>query len=260
MSLFFYIFTPNQKTQIIMKKLAVIALLLVSAISFGQEKVKLRLNLNKGDKYQTHMKMNQDMGVMVMDMEMKMDMLVQAKKSINYEVKNNFTYLSTLMEQGAMKINYNSNMKEEELTPEAKQFADKMKPMLETSIYLNMDRLGKSELIKLVPDVPGVTQLKDQMSSVTYPEDPVGVGSTWVNVQKSNGADMELTYKVTKIEKDFVFADVTGKSSVLAGAKITGKLKIDRKSGLPSTMTMNIDVSMMGVNMKTRSDISVKKI
>ncbi|AUC14647.1 hypothetical protein BTO06_05610 [Tenacibaculum sp. SZ-18] len=243
-----------------MKKLAVIGLLLGSTISFGQEKVKLRLNLNKGEKYQTHMKINQVTEPTIMEMEMKMEMLVEAKKSINYEVKNNFTYLSALNKHGAIKINYNSNMKEEELTPQDKKFADKMKPILETSIYLNMDRLGKSELIKLVPDVPEVTQLKDQISSVTYPEDAVGIGSTWVNVQKSNGADMELTYKVTKIEKDFVFADITGKSSVLTGAIITGKLKIDRKSGLPSTMTMNIDVSMMGVNMKTKSDISIKKI
>ncbi|CAL2075822.1 hypothetical protein [Tenacibaculum sp. 190524A05c] len=243
-----------------MKKIAIALLLLVSTITFGQEKVLLRLNYKKGDKYQTHMKMKQDMGVMVMDMEMTMEMFVEAVKDKKYDLKNNFTFFSTVMEQGGEKMVYNSKMKDEELSGEAKKMASTMKPLLETTIFLNMDDLGNSKLIKLVPEVAGVTQLKDQMSSVQYPKEQVSVGSTWVNVQKTNNIGMEMTYTVTEITKDYVLADITGKVSLMPGAKIGGKLKIDRTTGIPSYMNMKLEAEMMGVTMKMDSEVNMKKI
>ncbi len=243
-----------------MKKIVTALLLLSTVVSFGQEKVLLRLNVKKGDKYQTHMVMKQDMGVMVMDMEMIMDMLVEEAKSKDYNVKNQFTYFSTKMEQGGQKLNYNSKMKEEELNAEQKKFANTMKPLLETIIFLNMDKLGNSKLIKLVPEVAGVTKLKDQMSTVIYPEEAVEVGSTWENTQKTNGAEMVLTYKVTKITKDFVFADISGKIDLIPGAKINGSVQIDRNSGMASAVKMDIDANMMGMSMKTNSEVTIKKI
>lgn len=243
-----------------MKKIAIALLLLVSTITYGQEKVKLRLKFDKGDIYKTHMVMKQDMGMVVMDMEMSMEMLVQDVKDQDYNVKNNFTYFSTKIEQEDKKLNYNSNMKDEELDDETKEFADKMKPLLETTIFLSMDKLGKSKLLKLVPEVTGVTKLKDQMSSVIYPEEEVSVGSYWTNTQNTEGIEMETTYKVTQITDDFVIADISGKMSLVPNAKINGNVKINRSTGMVSTMKMNIDINMMGVVMKTNSEITVEKI
>jgi hypothetical protein len=244
-----------------MKKIAIALLLLITTIAYGQEKVKLRLKYNKGDQYQTQMLVKQDMGIMKMDMEMKMNMTVEkVNGGTSYDTKSNITYVATDLDQGGQKVSYNSNMKEAELTPMSKHFATRMNPMLKTTFYVNLNKLGKSELIKLEPNDVGALKLKDQMSTVTYPEEAIGVGSTWVNTQKNNNVEMKLTYTVTEINKTTIKASISGAISSLPDAKIWGTLLINRKSGVATDTNLNMEFETMGQKMKSNTDVKVRKL
>ncbi|MFY7672517.1 hypothetical protein ACOSP6_15655 [Tenacibaculum sp. MEBiC06402] len=243
-----------------MKKIAIALLLLASTITYGQEKVKLRVKYKKGDTYQTHLVLNQDMGLMKMDVEMKMNMLVGEKKGNSHDTKSNFVYVATDVDQGGQKVSYNSNMNEAELTPMAKQFAATMSPMLKTTFYVNIDDLGKSKIIKLEPKNEGALKMQDQMNAVVFPEEAVSVGYSWVKTQKSNNVEMELTYTITVITKSEVKASIKGKMSSLPDAKIWGSLSIDRKTGVTTNTKLNMEFETMGQKMKSTTDIKVSKI
>ena len=151
-------------------------------------------------------------------------------------------------------------MKEAELTPMSKQFATRMNPMLKTTFYVNLNKLGKSELIKLEPNDVGALKLKDQMSTVTYPEEAISVGSTWVNTQKNNNVEMKLTYTVTEINKTTIKASISGAISSLPDAKIWGTLLINRKSGVATDTNLNMEFETMGQKMKSNTDVKVRKL
>lgn len=243
-----------------MKKLTIVLVVLFSIVGCGQEKVTLRLKYNQGDVYETQMLMKQSMDIMKMDMEMKLRMEIEAVKGETYDTKNTFEYIVSSIDQGGQKVSYNSTMKVEELSPMAKQFHNSMKPMLNTTFYLSLNQLGKTEVIKLEPDNKEVIKMKDQMGVVSYPEEAVSVGSSWENVQKNNNSEMKVTYTVTEITSDEVIANITGTLTAVPTSKVTGNITIDRKTGVPTHTVMDLEFEVMGQKMKGSSTIKVRKL
>ena len=231
-----------------MKKFLVVLLLSVSAISMSQEKVLLRLNYEVGANYEMSMKMNNDMGVALMDMDMNMNIEVTGKEEESFLTKTNFTYMAMKVLQGAEeKVNYNSNMKDEELSAEGKKFKSQIAPMMEAVMFSKTSNLGEAKIIKVEPNTPGIEQYVNQSNrTVVYPKEEVTVGSTWTNTQSNQGISMELTYTVKEITKDKVFTTLSGNMSMMPGAKITGSTNIDRASGIPIKSVINIEIDMMG--------------
>ncbi|WP_299839713.1 DUF6263 family protein [uncultured Tenacibaculum sp.] len=239
------------------KRITFLIIITLSLVSKAQEKVLLRLNYKKGDRYETYMKMNQDLGEAVMKMEMKMNMLVEGVTSDNksYDTKNQFTYLGTIItNKGKEEVNYNSDMKEEDLSDDAKKFRKDMATLLATKIFINVDKRGKSVLTKLEPEqVKDIEQLTNQFQSVVYPEKAVSVGSSWKSTQNSNGIEIEITYTIKEITDTLVKAELFGKIPLLPGARIEGDLEIDKKTGvaLKSSFKMKADNPVMRLNNST---------
>ncbi|OSY88229.1 hypothetical protein WH52_05460 [Tenacibaculum holothuriorum] len=245
-----------------MKKLLAVLLVVIATSINAQEKVLLRLNYKKGDKYALSMKMKQDMGAALMDMKMDMEIDVDEEANETYLTRTKYTYLSMVVLQGATeKVNYNSNMKEEELSAEAKKFKSQMQPLLETLIFTEVTKLGENKIVKISPDTPGIDKLVNQSNkTVVYPKEKVGVGSEWKNTQENQGMSMETTYKVIKITKDKIIADVTGKLSMMPSAEITGSLEIDRATGAPSKTVINMEMDMMGNKIKSNVEGIFRKM
>ncbi|TYP97026.1 hypothetical protein C7447_10539 [Tenacibaculum adriaticum] len=245
-----------------MKKILFALLLVNTTMGIAQEKVLLRLNYEKGDTYETIMKMGQDMGVAFMEMEMKMQLNVTDVKENEYLGETKFTYLSSIVtKDGEEQVNYNSNMKDEDLNEEGKKFKDQMSPMMKAVMFMSINKLGESKLMKVEPNTPGISELSNQSnSSVVYPKEEVSVGSTWTNIQSNQGINMELTYTVKEIVKDKVVADMVGKMSLMPTADITGSIEIDRNSGIPVKTLINIEMDMMGNKFKNTTEAIVKKI
>lgn len=245
------VYSPRNINKNKMKKIVLGLLLVVTTISFAQEKVLLRLNYKKGDKYEMSMKMKQDMGPALMDMTMNMQIDIDDKANNTYQTRTKFTYLSTVVLQaGEEKVNYNSDMKDEELSEEAKKFREQMKPMLAGVIFSEVTKLGENKIVKVEPNMPGVEKMANN-NSVVYPEEAVSVGSEWTNVQGNQGMKMEITYKVTEITKEKILTDVTGKMEIMPTAKISGNIEIDRANGIPTKSVINIEMDAMGTKMKS---------
>ena len=236
-----------------MKKIVLGLLLLTTTINFAQEKVLLRLNYKKGDKYEMSMKMKNDMGPALMDMTMNMQIDIDDVVNETYQTRTKFTYLSTTVLQGGEeKVNYNSSMKEEELSEEAKKFRSEMQPMLDGIIFSEVTNLGENKIIKVEPNMPVMDKMANQSNNtVVYPNEAVSVGSEWVNIQDNQGMKMEITYKVTGITKEKVLADVIGKMEIMPTAKITGNIEIDRITGIPMKSIINVEIDAMGTKMKS---------
>lgn len=245
-----------------MKKILIVLLLGITAVGMSQEKVLLRLNYKKGDTYKMSMKMNQDMGAALMGMDMDMSIKVTDIKEGDYLTETKFTYVSTkVLQGGEEKVNFNTNMKDNELTEESKKFKAQMQPMMDAMIYSSVDKFGKSKFLKAEPTFPGVDQLSNQYNqSVVYPNEKIGVGSTWTNTQNSGGVAMELVYTVTEITKEKVIAKINGKMSAMPSAKITGAIEIMKSTGIPSKSVVSIEMDMMGQMMKTKAESTIEKI
>ncbi len=245
-----------------MKKFLVVLLLSVSAISMSQGKVLLRLNYEVGANYEMSMKMNNDMGVALMDMDMNMNIEVTGKEEESFLTKTSFTYMAMKVLQGAEeKVNYNSNMKDEELSVEGKKFKSQIAPMMEAVMFSKTSNLGEAKIIKVEPNTPGIEQYVNQSNrSVVYPKEEVTVGSTWTNTQSNQGISMELTYTVKEITKDKVFTTLSGNMSMMPGAKITGSTNIDRASGIPIKSVINIEIDMMGKVVKNTVEATMSKL
>lgn len=245
-----------------MKKVFVALLLLITTITFGQEKVLLRFNYEKDDRYETHMTMNQDMGPAKMKMEMKMETLVEEKKADkSFDTKLGFTYVaSSVTEGGEVKVNYNSDMKVEDMTEDQKKLHADMESIKATKIFVNLSELGDSKLIKMEPQMEGVTEFTNQMTTVTYPEEAVSVGSTWENSHDIKGMTMRLIYTVKEITATKVIAEMKGEMALFSSAVIYGDLEIDKKTGVQSKANINMEISMGGISMKNSTNATTVKL
>lgn len=243
-----------------MKKIAIALLLLVSTITFGQEKVLLRLNYEKGDVYEVNASVNQDMGgLMKMGINMSMQLKVTDVKEETYITEASFNGVKMDMETMGQKMKYDSNMKESEMDDFAKSAHGEMKELLETRIAFEYDKLGKIIEASLLSKKGNAKDFEDNMNSMVLPKEAVQVGSKWSEERSTKaGLKMNYEYEVTEITKDKVEVKVTG---TISGEKdaISGVGSIDRKTGNMIKMDMDLIITVQGQKVNSKVIVTTTK-
>lgn len=243
-----------------MTKKIIALLLLVTTITFAQEKVLLRLKYEKGDSYTLDMKMSQNMGaVMSMDMSIAMIQDVKSASSTEYTSEMKITKVVMNMVQQGMPMSYDSTKKAEELDDTGKMMKSQMDPMLKAVITMKGNNLGKVLESKVEPNIPGTNDLANQSSNVVYPENAVAVGDTWTMSKNNKGMDFNFVYKVKSITSKTVLLDVTGKVAGVAAGDIIGTMNIDKKSGVPRESKIDMTMKLQEQDLKTTINITMSK-
>ncbi|MFD0994061.1 DUF6263 family protein [Tenacibaculum geojense] len=238
-----------------MKKVLLGLLLVTTMVSYAQEKVLLRLKYNKGDKYAMKMNMKQDMGMMLMNMNMDFQVDVKDVVKDVFTTHMTINHVKTDMNQAGMEISYDSSQKEEEMSAMAKGIHARMKPLLSLLIAVETNNLGKVVSTKVLEGQGDASSMTQNSSSVVYPEEKVGVGSSWTNTTSREGMKIVYTYTVKSIDAKNVVLDLKGKVSELGEGNVSGAITIDRATGIPSESNINMNVSISGQTIK--SDVAV---
>lgn len=243
-----------------MKKLVAALLLLTTTLSFGQEKVLLRYNYKKGDNYKVTANIAQKMGTM-MDMNITMDMSfdISTVTKEGYTSDVVFDQVLMNMEMNGQKMKYDSKTKEAEMDPFSKGVHTKMQPLLDTSILFEYDKLGNISKTEIISGKADITQFKDNMNSIIYPEEAISVGSEWNGKQKTKeGVEINYTYKVTAIKADKITFDISGTIAAMEG-DVSGNGIIDRKTGNMDEMNIIMNMSVQGQSIASNIKMTCTK-
>jgi len=244
-----------------MKKTLTFLMLAFVIFSNAQESTLLRLKYNKGDKYKTSIKMSQNMGVaggMDMNMIMKMD-IIDVKDEI-YDCEIKFTKIAMNSSAGGQTMSFDSDKKDEELDQMGKMLKTQMAPMLTAVIYAKGNDLGEVTEMKIEPNVPGLNDIGNQLSNVTYPQEAVKVGSTWKMEKETKGVTMKFIYTVKSISQKEIILDITGNVLGIAEGDISGNMVIDKESGIPSNSNIIIKMSTQGQDIESNIVMLTEKI
>ena len=226
----------------------------------AQEAVLLRLNYEKGVTYDISMKSSQEMGT-VMSMGMTLDMsvkILEVKDGI-YESEMKFSKISMDMLQGGNIMSYDSSKSDAELDDTGKMMKAQMEPMLEAVIFAKGNDLGEVLETKVEPNIPGVSEMGKQTSTIIYPKGAVKIGTTWTSSKNEKGMVMDFVYKVKSILKDKVELDLSGKVSGMASGDITGHIDIDRKTGIPTNTLIDLTLSASEQKLLSKMTMTMSK-
>jgi len=244
------------------KKIAFLTLF-VFALNVSAQSAKLQYNLKKGDKFVIEMTMKQNMAP-ILSMDIGITMTSETISSTGGKIENKSTIDRMMMDMKAQgeSVSFDSDAKDEDLTEEEKKMKAEIAPVLDMIIYQTMDKTGKILSQKMVPEMKEASQLlnQNQLTSMEYPSEPVKVGSTWDFEQSMSGMSVDAKYTVTKITSSAVYADLSGSMEGAADAKISGKLVIDRASGMISNMKMDFAMGAAAMGMSMNVEMTSKKI
>ncbi|MFI1743232.1 hypothetical protein [Thalassobellus sediminis] len=244
-----------------MKKTLTFLMLAFVLISNAQESTLLRLNYNKGDKYKMSIEVSQKMGAAgIMDMKMIMEMDIINVKDDTYDSKIKFTKIAMNSNAGGQEINFDSDMKDEELDDMGKMMKTQMAPMLSAIISAKGNNLGEVTEMKVEPNVPGLNDIGNQLSNVTYPKEAIKVGSTWEMEKESKGMKMKFVYTVKSISENEIILDISGSILGLAEGDITGDMNIDKKTGVPMESNIAMKMSVQGQTIDSNISLLSEKI
>ncbi|QMU63929.1 MAG: hypothetical protein GKR88_06215 [Flavobacteriaceae bacterium] len=245
-----------------MKKLSIVVFLIAShMMCMAQESVLLRYKYNKGDQYEMTMNMKQEMGAAGgMNMKIQMAMNISEAKGGIYTSTIKVKNISMDMLQGGNVMSYDSTKSDDELDEMGKQMKAQFEPFMKATIMSTSNSLGEVSESTVEPNVPALTQFKEQSNSIEYPEEKVAVDSTWSTEKNEQGMKMKMTYKVTEITKETVFVEVSGDVSGGGTGKITGKVEIDRVTGVQSKNDMEASIDAGGLEMKIFTNQQVRKL
>lgn len=243
-----------------MKKLFTLLLVVATTLTFAQESTLLRLKYNKGDNYVMEMTMKQSMGdATVMDMAIEMPMKVTGVDNNVYNTEMSFKHIKMNMEQAGMKINYDSNTKEEDLDETAKMMSTQMKPMLETVIAAKTNVYGEVLEMKMIKGSGNVDQFTNQTGNVVYPKEAVTVGYSWTAERDSNGMKINTIYTIKSIDDKEVKLDLKGDITGSATGTLTGSMNINKATGTPVLSNINMDFDVMGQQVVSEVVMKMKK-
>lgn len=244
-----------------MKNLFTLLLCLVTFVTAtAQESVLLRVKYNKGDKYAMNMTMDQDMSVMKMNMGMYMQIDVKDVVDNIYDTEITFNRIVMDMDQGGMKINYDSNKTDEELDDAGKMMKSQMGPVLDMIIGAKFNDRGETTEMTMIKGPAGGEQQFKQTSSVTYPENAVKVGDTWSDTKEENGMTFTYAYKVEEIKPEMVVLSVSGTIAGTAEGTLTGALNVSRASGLPENSVIDMKMNVMGQDAVMKVTVTTEKL
>ncbi len=246
-----------------MKKIIIVLLVLTSLAAVSQESALLRYNFKKGDKYVIEFDMKQDMApIMNMDLTLNMMMESLGEDGANFETKYTFDRMAMKLIGQGEEVSFDSDMKDEELDEDAKKMKEEMAPFFDMKIYQTINKEGKVVKMKVEPEVKGADQFmsQSQFTNMEYPTEAVKVGSKWEYTQSMSSMEVKGIYTVTKIGKDKVYADFKGDLGVGIEGSMTGKVEIDRASGMIVSMSLNMNVSTAGMGIKMDMIVKSRKV
>lgn len=113
--------------------------------------------------------------------------------------------------------------------------------------------------MKVDPDIPATSELKNQMNGVEYPEKAVRVGDTWKMTRTEKGVEMNFVYTVKTITSSEVLVDISGKVGGIAEGTISGNMTIDAKTGVPRKSKIDTDMTAGGQEIMISVITSVTK-
>ena len=245
-----------------MKRIFTLCLLIIATIGVAQESAVLRLNYEKGDTYLMKMNMNQNMGDGMMLMSMTMHMPIEVKNVTEdvFDTEIRFSKVVMNMEQGGMKMAYDSETKLEDMDEMAKQMHTKFGPMLEMVIGTKTNNLGEVLETKLIKGTGDASQFANQTQSVTYPKESITVGYSWSDKREENGMTMTYKYTVKSIDANKVILDLSGNIAGAAEGTLSGNLSVDRELGIPNESNITTDMSVAGQKVTSIIELTMEKI
>ncbi len=243
-----------------MKKLLILFVMAFAMNVVAQESTLLRLNYKKGDVYTMDMKMSQDMGTMMsVDMSIKISQKITSVTGDEFVSEMKITQIAMDMSQGGNNISYDSSKSDDELDASGMQMKAQMGPMMDAVITSKGNNLGKVLETTVVPNAPGTSDLAKQSNSVEYPKEAVKVGSSWTMTKSDKGMNLNFVYTVKSITRTTVLLDVSGEVSGAASGKITGNMVVNKKSGVPTSSKIDMDMSVQGMDLKTNMVMTMTK-
>jgi len=243
-----------------MKKLLILFVMAFAINVTAQESTLLRLNYKKGDSYIMNMKMSQDMGTMMsMDMAINISQKITSVTGDKFVSEMKITKMTMDMGQGGNNMSFDSTKSDDELDATGKQMKAQMGPMLDAIITSKGNNLGKVLETTVVPNTPGTSDLAKQSNSVEYPVEAVKVGRSWNMTKDEKGMKMDFVYIVKSITGTTVLLDISGEVSGAASGKITGSMVINKKSGVPTSSKIDMDMSVQGMALKTNMVMTMTK-
>lgn len=209
------------------------------------------------------MSMDQNMGGGMVTMNMKMHMKISVKDIVNdiYDTEMKFTKVAINMNQGGMSMGFDTDTKDEDLDAQQKMMKSQMAPMMGMLIGAKYNNLGKIIEMKILEGAgAGMDEFKNASNSIEYPKEAVKVGTTWSEKKDNQGMKMNYTYKVSSITKEIVTLDVSGKVSGTGEGTLTGKMNIDRVTGLYKDSNIDMTMKVMGQDVKAKVTYTSEEI
>ncbi|WP_159950546.1 DUF6263 family protein [Polaribacter septentrionalilitoris] len=245
-----------------MKKLLVLFLVTVSFAvqSQDQESVLLRFNYNKGDSYIINMTLNQEMGaLMASDMNFVMSQKIIATDTDTFDSEMKIEKIVMQIVQSGTEVNYDSSKSDDELDATGKMMKSQMGPMMQALITMKSNNLGEVIETKVEPNVAGLEDMSNQSNNIVYPKKPISVGSSWDMTKTEKGMEMKFTYTVKSITSDLVVLEITGTVSGLGKGTISGKMNIDKDSGVLNSSNIDMDMTVSGQKLLTKVTATMTK-
>ncbi len=256
-----------------------------SVESIAQEKVLLRLNLEEGKTYSITTTTNQDISqtIMGMDQSIKQGMgftydlrVLERNWNGDHKVDMTFSKVKYSNESSMGSSNYDSEDPSSEPDQQSRAYA----AMLDQTLGMTMNSRGKvqevtgvegfidhmadffglnegaetDEFKQALSEEFGPDQLSEQFGgiSIEFPEEEIGVGSSWVDVQSTTTSfplTISTTYTVTSINNSKVFldveSDVNAESSDEEVQEVNGmEMKYDIAGKQNGTMTIDLNTGL----------------
>ena len=237
-----------------MKKIILLALVITTFTATAQESVLLRLNYNKGDNYLTTVELKQSMGVqgeMNMNMEMNSNVSSADNQAIILESKIGSIVMD--MNQGGMAMSYDSNKSGEELDQMGQMMKSQFDPILQATIYNSVDRYGNVLEVRM-------EQFTGNQNAINFPVEEVSVGSSWTSEVDKQGMKILTKYTVSEIADGAVLLEISGEVSGLATGAMNGKSTVDISSGIQTASTIEMTMSVQGMEMSFITTSTMTKI
>ena len=246
----------------IIQKVAFLTLFVV-AFNVTAQSTLLQYNFKKGDTYLIEMSVKQNMApIMTMDVGITMRTETISAQQGTFESKSNIKKLAIDIAAQGEKMSFDSDAKVEGLSEDDKKLRSEIEPAMKMLIYQTLDKSGKIVAQKTVPQMKDAERFlsQNELTNIVYPTKSVSVGSSWETSQNVSGMKMNTKFTVTQITSSKVFADISGSVTGVEGANIKGTLEVDRKTGMPLNVKIDLSMGASAMGMSMSVEMNAKKI
>lgn len=241
-----------------MKKIFTLLCILFAISLFSQEGVSLRLNLKKGDIYQTKIIKKFDSFVLK-DVTNFETFIVKETTEKGYKIQLAIDRIVINANKDGKPVKYDSSVKEELMSVEAKGLHSSAKPELNTIVNAEVNTNGKTLKTTKVSGQLSVNMVKQKTNLISLPEKPISVGSKWTQSLTNGNIRVVYNYVVTKITPEIVYLSCVGKPLGKLKGSITGTIELNKKTGVSIKKDMRFDLNLSGQIVKSNVVVTIKK-